>query len=130
VLLHEIDEEVRSWRPGITNTPGRLAALEARKWRPQDTQRLETYSGRLEYWAKAIAALLDPQPVLHFSAPCPACQTRWVYRRMDDELLRQPALQITTQGCICQKCRYTWGPERFHILAGALDCPLPAGVLE
>jgi hypothetical protein len=132
-LLAEIDSEVRGFTPRLPwllSTPLRLTDLDARKWRPQDAGRVETVAGRCEYWAKAIVALLDPQPVYHMSAPCPACNTSWVYRRDGDEMVRKPALQLTATGCTCLKCRHTWAPEYYRLLAGALGCPLPAGVLE
>ncbi|WP_424712782.1 DUF7340 domain-containing protein [Mycobacteroides abscessus] len=77
---------------------------------------------------KAITTqVARPQP----SAPCPACQKRWVYRRdSSGENVRQPALQLTAQGCSCQACRYTWDPSYFVHLARVLECPLPEGVLE
>ncbi|EUA18451.1 putative phage protein [Mycobacterium xenopi 3993] len=61
----------------------------------------------------------------------PGMRKKTVYRRDNaGDLVRQPALQITTQGCVCQHCRTVWGPERFMLLAKVLGYDLPPGVLE
>ncbi|MDO3096770.1 DUF7341 domain-containing protein [Mycobacteroides abscessus] len=143
-LRNEIDVQVKTWqpdpgvfdgdltRPPTPETVRRLRILESLKtWRPQDTKTLDGYSNSIENWCNRINHLLNPEPVKTVSAPCPACQKRWVYRRdSSGENVRQPALQLTAQGCSCQACHYTWGPQYFMHLAAVLECPLPEGVLE
>lgn len=142
-LRNKIDVRVKEWQrdPGVYDgdltqpptpeTVRRLRILESLQWRPQDAKALEGYGSDLERWCEEIKHLLNPEPVKTVSAPCPACQKRWVYRKDSaGENVRQPALQLTAQGCVCQACRYEWGPQYFMHLAAVLECPLPEGVLE
>jgi hypothetical protein len=142
-LLRDIDRQAAGWEPSWhlypyrlsvdtpTATVLRLNTIERRRWRPQDVSAIDDISAWLERWAKRVDKLLTAEPVKHIPAPCPACETQWVYR-VDDvgERVRQPALQITTLGCTCMNCNHTWAPEYFTHLARVLGCELPAGVLE
>lgn len=137
-LLRDIDHQTIAWEPRrqlypyhpIIDTPMRLQVIEKQAWRPQDVTTMDTISGWLEGWAKRVDKLFAPEPVKHLASPCPACGTRWVYREDAGEMVRQPALQITTHGCTCQKCRHVWAPEYFTHLARVLGYELPEGVLE
>lgn len=142
-LRNKIDVRVKEWQrdPGIYDgdltqpptpeTVRRLRILESLQWRPQDAKTLEGYGADLEHWCGEIKHLLNPEPVKTVSAPCPACQKRWVYRKDSaGENVRQPALQLTAQGCSCQACRYQWSPEYYLHLARVIGCDVPAGVLE
>jgi hypothetical protein len=142
-LLHEIDTAITAWEPRWPIEPHdpiddptpptilRLRAIQRRKWRPQDVRAIEQIAGAVESWAKAITELLADKPRWHLPAACPACQHHIVYRHDSaGELVRQPALQITIHGCICQHCHAQWAPERFVWLARVLGYELPAGVLE
>ena len=133
-LLMEIDTAVEIMQPmfrGVPPTVGRLRCYITRKFRPQDCRMLDQVSGNLEAWNKQIDALLNPKPVKHFSAPCPACGATTARRHKDGEMVRVPALQVSAEtGCTCLVCRYIWEPARFRLLAEVLGCSLPAGVLE
>jgi hypothetical protein len=143
-LLTEIDTAVTIWQkdpggydgdlttqhPPTPETIRRLKLIEKRGWRPQDTKRVEQLTGILQQWVESIANLLTPLPKLELTAPCPACGTRFVYRNDNGDRVRQAALQIGKHGCQCQACHYIWEPYRYRILAAALGCQLPAGVLE
>jgi hypothetical protein len=135
-LLTEIDTHVRRWQPDTDTYQGpptvaRLTLIDQRTWRPQDTPLLAGYANQLKAWTKRIQTLLTDQHVKHLPAACPACDKTTIYRRDSaGELVRQPALQITTHGCECQACHTTWGPEKFLFLAKLLGYALPAGVLE
>jgi hypothetical protein len=130
-VARDIDDAVREWCPEGHSTPQRLRSLASAKWRPQDAQTVGDMVARVEAWTAKIAALLAPEKPKSISAPCPACGETRVYRKDSaGETVRQPALQITTQGCVCAACDTTWGPERFLFLAKVLGYGLPEGVLE
>lgn len=132
-LQIEIDAGVRDWQPEGTGTEQRLVQLLERGFRPQDTAAVEGMAADLDHWVQRIQALLSDERVKTFkdAAACPACQTQYVYRRdFAGEMVRQPALQITTAGCQCQRCRTVWAPQHFRLLALALGYDPPAGVLE
>lgn len=140
-LKHEIDTATAAWepRPAIDASNDhlppmavvRLQALENRSWRPQDTRAVEQIAGNIESWCESIKSLLNPVPRWHLPNPCPACDKTVVYRKNSaDETVRQPALQIGPNGCVCQHCHHTWAPEYFQHLAQVLGYQLPKGVLE
>lgn len=141
-LLREIDTKVTEWEPPWPPIPGdltdppaptvlRLRVIQARTWRPQDTTTINTITATITTWTERITTLLTDTHVKTLSAPCPACDKQTIYRRDSaGELVRQPALQITTMGCICQACRTTWSPDLYLHLARVLGYDLPAGVLE
>jgi uncharacterized protein with PIN domain len=64
-----------------------------------------------------IDALVNPQSIKTVSAPCPNCNSRFIYRRDSaGESVRQPALQIIAEvGCTCQACGAFWAPGS-HLL--------------
>lgn len=132
-LVNEIDTAVEIWQPAYTGVPptvGRLHWFLQRKWRPQDVRQLEQATGIIKSWVEAIDQLLNPEPKWTLPSPCPACQTATVYRRDGSgEMVRQPALQIGPAGCQCQRCKHTWEPSHFQLLAAALGYPLAEGVL-
>lgn len=147
VLKDEIDVAVECWQPafsGVPPTVGRLVWIARRKWRPMDVSRIEKITKIVAEWAERIDALLDPEPSAFLYAPdkpgerrntepaaCPSCNTSRVYRiDSTGDPVQQPALKVTKDGCVCQKCHTKWEPGALRILAGALGYPLPAGVLE
>lgn len=133
-LLREIDIAVEAWSPqpsGVPPTVGRLRTILTKKYRPQDVRAVEQITNAAQSWTAAIDELLNPTPKWTLPSPCPACSRVVVYRRDSaGELVRKPALQLDSQGCTCQNCRHTWGPELFTHLARVLGYPLPTGVLE
>lgn len=139
-ITRKIDARTAEWEPrpeidASRPTPPiaviRLQAIDKRGWRPQDASLVEQIAGEIEAWCKDITALLNPAPRWHLPNPCPACETAVVYRRnSSDEVVRQPALQIGPNGCVCQHCHHTWAPEYFQHLAQVLGYKLPPGVLE
>lgn len=130
-LKTEIDKRVAAWNPKGDSTPERLRGHASRQWRPQDAKQLEQQAAELQSFALSITSMLTPQHVKHFSAPCPACGTRWVYRHQAGERIRQPALQlVAATGCTCQACRAFWAPQHYLLLAQVLGLNSPAGVLN
>ncbi|MGB3707618.1 DUF7341 domain-containing protein [Gordonia sp. (in: high G+C Gram-positive bacteria)] len=134
-LIKQIDSTVRGWatfdRPGRANhgdTIGLLYRLEDKPWRPQDVPQLTERTQDLVWWCGQARALLDPPRRWTLPSPCPECAVTTVYRKDSaGEVVRQPALQITDDGCVCQHCREYWPPERFGILAEAIKQPATAG---
>lgn len=145
-LLQKINSTVVSWEknwpillPSMWKfayedeypTIQRLRILSRRKWRPQDTSKVDSYAALLESWAEKIIDLLADTPKLTLPNPCPSCDTAIVYRHDSaGDLVRRPALQIGANGCECQNCHYVWAPEYFQHLANVLGYELPEGVLE
>lgn len=141
--LRDIDRTVTTWEPRWPAIPGdltgdpepptvlRLRIIRDRTWRPQDTGEVKKIAAKIRSWVDRITTLLADDHVKHISAPCPACGKQTVYRKDSaGELVRQPALQITTMGCVCQACRASWSPDLYMHLARVLGYDLPAGVLE
>lgn len=134
VILDEIDTAVEVWQPIHTGAPatvGRLRAMLAARYRPQDVRGLEQKTDAFRVWKRQIEELFNPPRKWHIAKPCPNCRTATVYRKDSaGETVRQPALSLGVDACECLACHYIWQPYRFHLLADALDCPLPDGVLE
>ena len=124
-LLVAIDVTVAGWIPdGKGGTPGRLHLLTARRWRPQDTAQIDTYSGRIEQWTLDASAQLVGEPRVYLHAACPRCSARFAYHRDGpNERVRTRALRVSESGCRCLACGASWGPDRFHWLARLLGCP-------
>lgn len=130
-LCAEIDAQVASWRPNGPDTEGRLRAIAAARWRPQDAAVLHGWADTLNRWAASIAALLDPDSVKTINEACPACGTRIVYRRdRAGETVRTPALQLVIEtGCRCLSCDTHWPPSQYMFLCKLLGLDLPAGII-
>lgn len=133
-LLKDINAQIARWEPRwpVVITDGqlldehpailRLRCINARKWRPQDVQLIEAITTQLVAWAADIKLLFDPPARWHIAAACPACNTRTVYRKDSaGEHVRQPALQVTKDGCECMACRHSWGPSYLEHLRAVID---------
>lgn len=155
-LLKVIDKQVAKWHPEwpipdisddnpTPTTIARLQAIQARKWRVEDTDHVNDVASQIDVWVEAIHGKLNPEPVIYLMAPapargpapCPACGKDYVWRpdaSDNGKPKRQPVLKITgSAGCVecrCQACQYTWDAYHLRMLAGAVGYPLPAGVLE
>lgn len=135
--IDDVDREVRTWHHDGTGpdhaTVNRLHALAELGWRPQDAQWLKDATRFLWSWVAKADNLLDGDTKHTWSlvAACPACGT--ATRRVRDsagDWVRQAALQVDSTGCVCAECETRWSPEHFALLASALGCELPEGVLE
>jgi hypothetical protein len=133
--LEKVDTAVADWvgEFGRASTPDRLYSLSERTWRPQDVPMLQRMTENILRWCKKADFLLDP-PERHqweLVAPCPACESQTVYRPdSGGEWVRQAALAVNEEGCVCLSCDAKWSPDYFRFLASAIGCPLPEGVLE
>lgn len=129
-----VDAEVREWTPHSLgrDTIDRLRDLAEHSWRPQDVDLIQHYTVTLEAWTRRAHDLLNPDETHRWelTAACPACAVKTVHRKDSaGEYVRQAALQITADGCICTACRTSWGPQYFTHLAAVLGCTTPDGVL-
>lgn len=138
-LLNEIDSAVAVWEPKPVIdlkddvppiTVIRLHAIEKRGWRPQDVKGIDQIIGAVDGWVAAIRKLLTPPAKWTLPNPCPACNVAVVYRMYAGERVRQPALQVGADGCVCQNCRHAWAPKYFRHLAEVLGYEAIEGVLE
>ncbi|MGW4364561.1 DUF7341 domain-containing protein [Nocardia takedensis] len=132
-----VDSAVAQWWPdpgpdnGEPETVRRLNLLAAYTWAPEDAEAIAWCVDDLEHWAMAGKALMEPVRRWELVAPCPACGESTVHRPdPSGEIVRQAALQITAAGCVCQSCHAEWAPTHYRLLAAALGCDIPAGVLE
>ncbi|MGV9611371.1 DUF7341 domain-containing protein [Nocardia xishanensis] len=135
--LTDVDTTVASWYPdpgsedGQPETVRRLNQLAATIWAPEDQPYVREWITQLLRWSETGKTLLEPVHRWELVAACPACGVRTVHRPdASGEPVRQAALQITAEGCICESCRTRWAPTHYRLLAAALGCHLPAGVLE
>jgi hypothetical protein len=132
-LLLEIDTAVECWSPQLSGVPvtiGRLRALQARSWKPQETRSVHQIAEACEIWAKQISALLNPEAVKHFRSPdgegfaaCPWCEKATTYRKdpSDGESKRVPTLQWTKDtGTVCIACREHRPPAETAFVARLL----------
>lgn len=115
--LFRVDSEVSSWAPG-RGTVGALRSLSEKSFRPQDCDRLDDWSDRLGDWAKSAQELLgDKSPSIALRAHCPACNQRYVLRRLSGEMVRTSALRVDEDGCRCGSCDAFWPYEKLPWLA-------------
>jgi len=132
-LATRIDTRLHELNQGRGHdTYDRAYLLDVRTWKVEDTELVESLAVEMESWATAITNLINPQPKWSIPAPCPQCQHRWIHRPSAGEQIRQPALQLTPEGCQCMnhQCRAKWGPGQLEHLALVLGYEKPDGVLE
>lgn len=136
-LKAEIDTAVAIWEPNPIidrdehMTIIRLQAFEERRWRPQDVTDIEAIVSKLLGWCEKIVGELDPKPNRTLPNPCPQCKTAIVHRRNSaGEVVRQPALKIDTDKCVCQSCRAEWDKGTYPFLARVLGYDKPEGVID
>lgn len=74
----------------------RLQQIDARKWRPQDTEHINQFATDLERLTLRAANLLSPSK--HFGLPgnpaCPRCERDHIDIVRDNEKIQLPALEI------------------------------------
>lgn len=133
VLLDEIDREVMKMHPAPHQwfgwTVERLAALELRRWRPQDCALIYEYVNKLESFVKRAEGLFSTRPIA-LPDPCPECGEKYAWRTQDEEEVRNAALQITEDGATCGVCKANWPVERLPMLGRILGYGVTPGVSE
>lgn len=132
-LLVVIDNQTAKWqRNGIGPrhiTVNRLHHIADRKWRPQDSDLITDIATRIKSWIKTYETLTAEERPKSLPNPCPRCSEKWSWRTVDGERVKQPALQVTTERCICLSCGATWAPSQFAFLARMLGYQKPEGVV-
>ncbi len=134
--IDSVDREVRSWGfsgegPSEHATVNRLFAMADAGWRPDDVTVLNNATRIITKWIVKAENLLDGERRFTIAASCPACNESTIRKRDSaGEWVRQPALQVNAQGAHCVACQTYWAPEYFDLLASAIGCEKPAGVLE
>lgn len=130
--LRNIDLMVNVWPTDSTgSTLTQLRSLAAKTWTVEQTRQVRRLAGIITAWADDIETLLN-QPGRKYlrSVPCPACGAETVHHRDSaGEMVREPALKISINGCRCLSCEHVWAPDKFMFLAEVLGFERPAGVL-
>lgn len=131
-LRNQIDVQLAHWQPRGIDAVDRVHHIDVRPWRPQDTDLVDCIATTMDTWATSITNLLNPEARVTIPAACPSCGVRTVYRESAGEQVRQPALQVTKDGCQCmnRKCGATWTPDLYMHLSRVLGFKKPDGVLE
>lgn len=128
-LLIEIEGGFAVWQPAGADTMHRVERLQGRRWRPQDTTRIDVITARINKWVKDIHTLLTDEHRWRLtSSACPRCEKTHVYRKdCAGDTVRTDALQVTATSCTCQACRAVWPAAEFEFLATLIGCPPIAG---
>ena len=135
MLLQTIHTTVSEWVPrdcGCVTVTARLAALQSRRWRPQDVKLIDSYSATLESWVKQIGALLNPETRLELPNPCPECGKRIAYKidSCGERVRTASALVVTISGAECLACHARWRADQLTFLGRLLEYKAPEGVIE
>ena len=122
--MAEVDRVTAGWAKGGASsaTPARLRALAARKWTPDDADRLDALADILEGWTVTATELLGDAVVqVPLRLPCPACGELWAYRMAGGERVRRFALVASENGASCGSCGVAYPVEQFDWLAKLLN---------
>ena len=133
-LLNDMDTALRIWErnlppfhipPAIApaTTVQRIRALADRRWRPQDTGRVQKLRLALVGWARDIDELLHPPRRMSLAGGLPGVQRNHGVPHRCGRRPRTragPAKSTLKRGCICLACKASWGPERFLFLCEVL----------
>jgi hypothetical protein len=121
---------ITAWAPHCAEktTPARLTHLVRCKFRPQDSQRLESIAAEITSWSQAIDDLFAPNPIYLRGEYCPRCQQSHAHMKTDDgQTVTRPALVITALGiAMCGACHDTFPSLRY--LGIQLGYEQPEGV--
>ncbi len=128
---HGITPRLRDTDTADGSTPSRLRWFAERKFRPQDSQQLETVATEIASWSIAIDDIFAPKPKF-LPDRCPRCGNDHTYRKTDDgQKVRSPALELTVErGCRCLSCHDVWPPSELQFLGRLLGYKPPSGVVE
>lgn len=114
-----VEKKVREWLPhkqGHTLTL--LLALPEQKWTPEQAGHVGKMTNQVRRWVTEAENYLDGNSEMEFRKPCPECEVQHVWRHIDDEDVKVPAITITTRIVRCKWCGTEWEPEWFARLIG------------
>lgn len=96
----------------------------AGRWRARRPSHLLAMAGTAARWLDEAQELVNPTRRWTHPGKCPECGTAIVYRRSDDEVVRNPALQVDpdTLTVVCLACRARWrGQQQLLMLGQVLE---------
>ena len=114
-----VEKKVREWLPhkqGHTLTL--LLALPEQRWTPEQVGHVGKMTIEIRRWVADAEKDLDGESELEYKNACPECEERYVWRHIDGEDVKVPAITITTSLVRCKWCGTEWEPEWFARLIG------------
>ena len=114
-----VEKKVREWLPhkqGHTLTL--LLALPEQKWTPEQAGHVGKMTIEIRRWVAEAEKYLHGESELEYKNPCPECEVQYVWRHIDGEDVKVPAITITTSLVRCKWCSSEWEPEWFARLIG------------
>lgn len=116
---NRIDLKVREWLPHMAgHTLTLMLALPEHKWTPEQTKHVGDMTVEVWKWVREAKKYLEGESELEYMRPCPECETQYLWRRVDGENVKVPAITITTSIARCKWCSMEWEPEWFARLVG------------
>lgn len=114
-----VEKKVREWLPGQHgHTLTLLLALPEQKWTPDQASHVGNMTIEVRRWVREAQKYLDGESELEYRKPCPECDEQFVWRHIDGEDVKIPAITITTRIVRCKWCGTEWEPEWFARLIG------------
>ena len=114
-----IERKVREWLPQqYGHTLTLLLALPEQKWTPEQTSHVGKMTTEVRRWVAEAVKYLDGESELEYRKPCPECEAQHLWRHIDGEDVKIPAITITTRIVRCKWCGTEWEPEWFARLIG------------
>lgn len=114
-----VEKKVREWLPhkqGHTLTL--LLALPEQKWTPEQAGHVGKMTIEIRRWVAEAEKYLHGESELEYKNSCPECEVQYVWRHIDGEDVKVPAITITTSLVRCKWCSSEWEPEWFARLIG------------
>ena len=114
-----VEKKVREWLPGeYGHTLTLLLALPEQKWTPEQAGHVGKMTIEVRRWVAEAEKYLDGESELEYRKPCPECEAQHLWRHIDGEDVKIPAITITTRIVRCKWCGTEWEPEWFARLIG------------
>lgn len=114
-----VERKTREWLPGQEgHTLTLLLALPEQKWTPEQAGLVGKMTIEVWRWVREAKKYLDGESELEYRGECPSCEVQYLWRRIDGEDVKVPAITITTRIVRCKWCSTEWEPEWFARLIG------------
>lgn len=122
--MMRVDRTVAGWVYDLEgNTFDKLTFLLAWTFTPEESTKLAGWGADLLGFVESAEALLDARRSFGVSAPCPECHTPEVARPDErGDMVRRPALQVSSRGAKCLSCGARWDAENLLVLAREIAC--------